>query len=168
MDREEMMAALRDVGEELERREVTAKLYVVGGAVMVLAHDSREATYDIDGDFYPHDAVSEVVADVARARCLPDDWLNSAAKIFVPIFKSPEWQPLFQFGTLAVLTADNRTMLAMKIRASRGRRDEPDIALLLRLCDIRSVHQAYALYDEYFPEDPAPKRARAMLEDLLK
>ena len=55
----------------------------------------------------------------------------------------------------------------MKIRASRGRRDEPDIALLLQLCEIDTVQAAFSLYEEYFPEDPPPLRARSMVEFLL-
>jgi hypothetical protein len=165
--REEMIAALSAVGEELERRGVAAKLYIVGGAVMVLAHDSRDATFDVDGDFYPRESVIEVAADIARLQGLPNDWLNAAANGFIPVFKSPDWRPLYRFGSLDILAADDRTMLAMKIRASRGRRDEPDIALLLQRCGITSVEQVAALYDEYFPEDPAPKRARLILEYLL-
>lgn len=162
-----MIDALTALGEELMRRGIAAKLYVVGGAVMVLAHDSRDATMDVDGDFYPRDSVLEAAREIAISRGLPDDWLNAAANGFIPIFKSPEWRPLYHFGSLEVLAADNRTMLAMKIRASRGRRDEPDIALLLKLCDITSVEQAFALYEEYFPEDPPPKRARSIVEHLL-
>jgi len=162
-----MIAALREVGAQLERRQIKAKLYVVGGAVMVLAHEAREATYNVDGDFYPRDVVAEVAANVARARGLPSDWLNVAANGFLPLFKSPDWRPLYQFGSLEIVAADDRTMLAMKIRASRGQRDEPDIALLLQFCGINSVEEAFALYDEYFPEDPAPSRARAILEHLL-
>jgi hypothetical protein len=168
MNRDEMIAALGAVGEELERRGIAAKLYIVGGAVMVLAHSSRDATFDVDGDFYPRDAVMDVAEEVARRQGLPGDWLNTAANGFIPIFKSPEWRPVYQFGSLEVLAADDRTMLAMKIRASRGRRDEPDIALLLASCGITTVDQAVALYEEYFPEDPAPKRARAILEHLLQ
>jgi hypothetical protein len=67
----------------------------------------------------------------------------------------------------SVAVADNRTMLAMKIRASRGRRDEPDLATLLQSCKVKSVEEALMLYDEYFPEDPPPKRARLILEQLL-
>jgi hypothetical protein len=83
------------------------------------------------------------------------------------MFKSPDWQPLYRFGSLEILAADDRSMLAMKIRASRGQRDEPDIALLLQLCGITSVEQALALYEEYFHEDPPPKRATAILKYLL-
>lgn len=163
-----MITALRAVGEELERRGISAKLFIVGGAVMVLAYDSRDATEDVDGDFYPRDAVREVASEVGRLQGLPDDWLNAAANGFIPMFKSPDWRPLYHFGSLEIVAADDRTMLAMKIRASRGRRDEPDIALLLQSCGITSVGQAFALYEEYFPEDPAPKRARAILEYLLQ
>ena len=167
MQRVEMIDALTALGEELRRRGVAAKLYIVGGAVMVLAHDSRDATMDVDGDFYPRDSVMDAAREIARLRDLPDDWLNAAANGFIPVFKSPDWQPLYRFGSLEVLAADDRTMLAMKIRASRGRRDEPDIALLLTSCGVTTVEQAFALYEEYFPEDPAPPRARSILEYLL-
>ena len=167
MTRGDLINALTDLGHQLAQRGIQARLYVVGGAVMVLAHDSRDATADIDGDFYPHDEVIDVARDVARDRGLPADWLNAAARGFIPVFRSPEWRPLFTFGTLDVLAADDRTMLAMKIRASRGRRDEPDIALLLERCQITTADEAFALYDEYFPEDPAPARARVIIEFLL-
>ncbi|MDH2904392.1 MAG: nucleotidyl transferase [Actinomycetota bacterium] len=167
MKRAEMIDAMAALGEDLKRRGVAAKLYIVGGAVMVLAHDSRDATMDVDGDFYPRDTVMEAAREIARLRDLPDDWLNAAANGFIPVFKSPEWRPLYRFGSLEVLAADDRTMLAMKIRASRGRRDEPDIAVLLISCGVTTVEQAFALYEEYFPEDPAPSRARTILEFLL-
>ena len=167
MNKGDLVEALTDLGHQLEQRAIRARLYVVGGVVMVLAHDSRDATADVDGDFYPHDEVIEVARDVARDRGLPADWLNAAARGFIPVFKSPEWRPLFTFGTLDVLAADDRTLLAMKIRASRGRRDEPDIALLLERCEITTVDEAFDLYDEYFPEDPAPARARVIIEFLL-
>ncbi len=167
MERSELIEALSEVGRELELRGVIARLYVVGGALMVLAHNSRDATMDVDGDFYPLDVVLEVAHEVAERRGLPAEWLNSAASGFIPVFKSPDWRPLYQFGRLEILGADNRTMLAMKIRASRGRRDEPDIAFLLKACGITTVDEAFSLYEEYFPEDPAPPRARVTVEFLL-
>jgi len=141
-----MVAALGEVGAELENRKISAKLYLVGGAVMVLAHDSRDSTFDVDGDFYPRDIVIQIAQEVAIRRGLPTDWLNAAANGFIPVFKSPDWRPLYRFGSLEVLAADDRTMLAMKIRASRGSRDEPDIAVLLKACTISSVEQAMQLY----------------------
>ena len=162
-----MVEALGEVGAELEKRSINAKLYLVGGAVMVLAHDSRDSTFDVDGDFYPRDIVVQIAQEVGSRRGLPSDWLNAAANGYIPVFKSPEWRPLYRFGSLEVLPADDRTMLAMKIRASRGSRDEPDIAVLLKACMITSVTEAMQLYEEYFPEDPAPERARLILKNIL-
>jgi hypothetical protein len=167
MKRDEILEALNEVGIELERRAISARVLLVVGAVMVLAHGTRDATDDIDGDFCPRGEVRAVAQEVAVRRGLSSDWLNSAALGFIPVFKEPDWQPVVKLGSLEVAVADDRTMLAMKIRASRGRRDEPDLAVLLKKCAVTSVDQAFELYDEYFPEDPAPKRSRLMLEHLL-
>jgi hypothetical protein len=67
-----------------------------------------------------------------------------------------------------VVVADERTLLAMKMRASRGRRDEVDIKFLLDECGINSVDEALALYEEYFPEDDLPDRAVPMLRHALQ
>ncbi len=83
------------------------------------------------------------------------------------MFKQPDWQPVRKVGTLELFTADARAMLAMKMRASRGRRDEPDIALLLKECRITTEEEALSLYEEYFPEDPLPERALPMIRFAL-
>jgi hypothetical protein len=41
MEREEIVAALTDLAAELQRRETTAEMYVVGGAAIALAFDER-------------------------------------------------------------------------------------------------------------------------------
>ena len=85
-----------------------------------------------------------------------------------PTFKEPDWRPVFKVGTVEVVVADERTMLAMKMRASRGRRDEVDIKFLLDKCGITSVDRALALHEEYFPEDQLPDRAVPMLRHALE
>lgn len=134
---------------------------------MMLVHDTRDATLDADGDFYPRDIVKEIVGDIARKRNLPDDWLNTGASAFFPLFKEPDWTDFMTVGNLQIVVADNRTMLAMKLRASRTGRDERDIADLLKLCGIRTLTEALDLYEEYFPEDKGPLRALAILEREL-
>jgi len=74
---------------------------------------------------------------------------------------------VFTVGTVEVVVADERTLLAMKMRASRGRRDEVDIKFLLDKCGISSVDEALALYGEYFPEDELPDGAVPMLRYAL-
>jgi hypothetical protein len=167
VDRQEIEAALRDVSEELARRGVNARIYVVGGAAMSLAFHARLSTADVDADVYPADDVLDVAREVGVKRELPENWLNDSAKQFIPAFKDPEWRPVFRLGGVEIATADERAMLAMKMRASRGSRDVEDIKFLLGKCHITNESDALALYEDYFPEDPLPERARPLLRGAL-
>jgi hypothetical protein len=162
-----MAGALEELGLELEKRGISARLYMVGGAVMVLDFAVREVTDDIDGGVYPAEKVLEVAAGIGERRGLHANWLNDAAKIYIPVFKAPDWRPVRKVGTLEIFAADARAMLAMKMRASRGTRDEVDLAFLLHECGITTVEEATSLYDEFFPEDPLPERALPMIRFAL-
>lgn len=52
--------------------------------------------------------------------------------------------------------------------ASRGRRDEADIQFLLDRCNITTVDEARAVYEEQFPEDELSARAHPMLRYALE
>ncbi len=167
MDRQEIEAALAELGTELDRQGVAAKIFVVGGAAMVLAFRARTATEDVDVAAVPAERVLSVAAAIGDRRGLRPGWLDDSAKIFVPPFKEPDWRPVMRIGRVEVVAADARSLLAMKIRASRGRRDEGDVRFLLGRCGIGSYDQAVELYREFFPEDPLPRRAVLMLRGLL-
>ena len=167
MDRDEIDGALRELAQELDERGVTARIYLVGGAAMVLAYQSRFSTDDVDGSGYPTDEVLAVAAEVAERRGLRSNWLDDSVKVYFPIASEPEWRPVIKVGTVEVVVADEHTLLAMKLRASRGRRDEADIEFLLGKCQITSVDDALALYEEYFPEDELPPQAIPMLRHAL-
>jgi hypothetical protein len=167
MDRDEIEGALRELAQELDERGVVARIYLVGGAAMVLAYQSRFSTDDVDGSGYPTDEVLAVAAEVAERRSLRSNWLDDSVKVYLPIATEPEWRPVIKVGSVEVVVADERTLLAMKMRASRGRRDEADIEFLLGQCQITSVGDALALYEEYFPEDDLPPQAIPMLRHAL-
>ena len=120
MTGEEMTAALHALGDALEAEGTTGRIFLVGGAVMVLAFQTRESSDDLDAAVVPNEAVLRVARAVGRRRGLQPDWLSEAAAIFIPIAKEPDWQPTGTYGTLEVLRADEATMLAMKLRASRA------------------------------------------------
>jgi len=167
MDRSEIEGALRELSEMLDAKGVVGRIYLVGGAAMVLAYRSRFSTDDVDGSSYPTDEVVAAAEEIADRRGLQPDWLHDSVKVYFPTSKGPDWRPVFKVGTVEVVVADERTLLAMKMRASRGRRDEVDIAFLLDKCRIDSVDGALALYEEYFPEDELPDRAVPMLRHAL-
>ena len=55
-----------------------------------------------------------------------------------------------QGTSLTVKAAGAKTLLAMKLRASRPFKDVDDIAVLLRACQITSVEQAKAVLEEMY------------------
>jgi hypothetical protein len=168
VDREEMQGALSDLGDRLESEGVRAKLWLVGGAVMVLAFESRDGSDDLDAVVSPSEEVLRIAREVGLRRGLEADWLNDAAKVYVPLAIEPDWKLLGSYGWLEVLRADEHTMLAMKLRASRGRRDQADIAYLVARCGLTTEAEVLKLYSDYFPEDPLPRRAIPLIRAALR
>ena len=167
LNRGEMESALAELAEHLNVRNVKAKIYLVGGAVMVLAFDARFSTGDIDASIVPTDDVLAVAAEIGERRGLAPDWLNNSASQFIPGFKEPDWQPILKAGNVEIVAADERSMLAMKMRAGRGSRDRADINFLMKRCGITNVAEALELYEEFFPEDPLPNRTLPLLDEAI-
>ena len=162
-----MRSSLAELADQLNARNVKAKIYLVGGAVMVLAFDARFTTGDIDDSIHPTDDVLAVAAEIGERRGLGSEWLNNSAQQFIPVFKEPNWQPILKSGNVEIVAADERSMLAMKMRAGRGSRDRLDINLLVKRCGITSVAEALELYEEFFPEDALPDRTLPLLDDAI-
>jgi hypothetical protein len=167
MDRDEIEGAFRELAGELDRRGVVARIFLVGGAAMVLAYESRFSTDGVDTSGYPTEDVLAVAAEVAERRGPQPGWLDDSVKAHLPVASEPQWRAVYKVGSVEVVVADARTLLAMKMRASRGKRDEADIQFLLERCKITSVDTALELYEQYFPEEELPPRALPMLRHAL-
>ena len=153
LNRDEIESAIAELADQLNARNVKAKIYLVGGAVMVLAFDARFTTGDLDGAIQPTDDVLAVAAEIGERRGLGADWLNNSASQFMPAFKEPNWQPILKSGNVEIVAADERSMLAMKMRAGRGSRDRPDINFLVKRCGVTSVAEALARVSWLFVGD---------------
>src|ERR1700679_2404198 len=145
LNRLEIESALAELADGLNARNVKAKIYLVGGAVMVLAFDARFATGDIDGAMHPTEDVLAVASEIGERRGLDAQWLNNSASQFIPAFKEPNWQPILKSGNVEIVAADERSMLAMKMRAARGSRDRPDINFLVERCGITTFPEGRRL-----------------------
>lgn len=136
-----MRALLTELDGRLKDRGVKASLYLVGGAAMTLEYGRDVLTPDIDA-VISHQAVLEEAQLMAKVHGLPEKWLNSDARGWVP--PRPEWarrRPTELGLTVHVAPAEH--VLAMKLIALR-RKDRPDIRLLIRRC-----HMAFATAGEY-------------------
>ena len=153
---------------ELARRDIHGEVYLVGGAVMCLALDAREATRDVDAFFRPARVIREAAASVAVAAGVPDTWLIEAVKGYL----SPrgDFDPYLELEHLRVFVARPEYLLAMKCAAMRiGEEfhDIDDIRYLLRFLNISTSREALDNVRRYFDEEQIPPKTRFALDEML-
>ena len=166
LDRKAALAALHALASELEAHGLRARISVVGGAAMILAHDQERATRDIDAVFEPTQPVRQAVTRVAEQLNLPDDWLNDAVKGYVP-GTDPHAVPVFRRPGLEVTAASARFLLGMKLLAARVERDTDDIVALARLLGLTTAAEVLDVVTEMYPVSLIPVRTRYLVEDLF-
>lgn len=156
------------LNEELAGSAAVGELYVVGGAVLCLVLDARDATRDVDAFFKPTKVVREAAARVAARASVPEAWLNDAVKGFL----SPhgKYDAYLELPNLRVFVAEPHYLLAMKCAAMRlGEEfhDLEDVRFLLRHLNISTVEEALAVVTRYFDQQHLHPKTRFALEELL-
>lgn len=159
---------LEMLDSELAPAEAKGEVYLVGGAVMCLVLNAREATRDVDAFFEPTKVLREAAARVATRAGVPDTWLNDAVKGFL----SPrgDFEPYLELPNLRVYVAEPHYLLAMKCAAMRlGEEfhDLEDVRYLLRYLNIENVEEALSVVTRYFDEERLHPKTRLALEELL-
>ncbi len=164
----EIQQLLKLLNDELRKDGTSARLYLVGGAVMCLVFDARKSTKDVDAFFEPTVRVREAAARVAARRGVDPGWLNDGVKAFL----SPrgEYSDYLELSNLMVFAANPETMFAMKclaLRLGAEFHDEDDVRYLLRTLDISSYDRAVEIITKYFPQDRIPQKTLYFLEEIL-
>jgi hypothetical protein len=164
--RAEILQALQALGDELSRRGVRGQIFIVGGAAMALAYSTRRITKDIDAVFEPKSSIYDAAAKVAEELGLPEDWLNDAAKGFMP-GEDEDSRPVPDIEGIEITTASPRYLLAMKLMAMRFGEDNEDIEVLIEECGLQSAQEVLELLERFYPSrEPLPK-TRFFLEELF-
>ena len=168
LTREEAEAALQELVAELEQRGHQSKIYIVGGAALMLGFGARDATRDIDAVITPRAEILKIVAEVARRRNLTDDWLNSAAAMYVPPWPDdPNPRVIISTERVQISIASAEMLLAMKIHASRGRQDIDDLRFLLAEVGIDNYEDAVSHFEHFYEDDPIKGRAIKILIEIF-
>lgn len=164
--RAEIIVALQMLGDELSNQGVHGQIFIVGGAAMALAYSTRRVTKDIDAVFEPKSSIYKAASKVAEQLGLPEDWLNDAAKGFMP-GADEDPRPVPNMHGIEITTASPQYLLAMKLMAMRFGEDDEDIEVLIRECGLHSAQEALDLLARMYPaREPLPK-TRFFLEELF-
>lgn len=174
LDRDDIVAGLSELVVELRSENSPARIRIVGGAAIVLTINAdRRATVDIDGPLEPADRVLRAAQIIASRRHWRSDWINDAAKIFLPSgfgSRIAEWVTIHNDGIVVIEAATPDTLLAMKLNAAqrRGNREAEDLAVLLPLCGISSADAAEEHFHAYYPGDDFTPRTFDLVSRLLE
>jgi hypothetical protein len=162
---DDLRSLLTELGEDLAKRGLRGDLFVVGGAAMALAYDTRRATRNVDAVFEPKAAVYAAARRVAARHGLPDNWLNDAVEGFL-LGDDPEATVAFTHPGVRVRVASPFSLFVLKIMAARVERDADDIAALWQLCGFTAADQALDLVQRTYPELRLQPKVQYLLEEI--
>jgi hypothetical protein len=166
LGRRELLHALEELDQELGVLNVRGEVFIVGGAAMAIAYDTRRATSDVDAVFVPSSEVRTAASRVAEKLNLEPDWLNDGAKAFLP-GEDKDRIGVYEGQHLSVAAASPQYLLAMKLMASRVERDQDDIRELYKLCGLTTAEQGLDLLVSYYPERQILPRVPFLLQEMF-
>ena len=125
-------------------------------------------TSDVDALFTSTPLIEEAIHHVASKNAWPEDWFNNAVLMFASHFdQEKDWELRFSQHNVEILIARPPLLLAMKLLAGRGRRDYPDIELLVQACGVATVDEAVEIFEHYYPTEVMRPRTLMFLETLF-
>lgn len=154
------------LNEALRREGEVGEVGIVGGAVMCLVYNAREATRDVDAVFEPSSVIRKLAERIARDENLPPDWLNDAAKGFVQ--GRFERETVLDLSNLKVWAPDARYMLAMKCISARwDTSDRDDVIFLVDKLELEKAEEVFELIESYYPARRIPPKTQFFIEELF-
>jgi len=155
MDKEQILALLHELGDELAEEQSYATINVCGAAAIAIAYNNLKSSDDIDivlTDFNDRNKFNECVKRVGERNNLPDSWLNEEVKIFVNSMKELCFIDFGKFGTLSIRISSEEQALAMKLFAARDNKDLDDAVMLAKSLNITSKEELNDILYKYFSD----------------
>lgn len=159
---------LVELGQRLNAQGLEARLFLVGGAALALAYDTRRITRDLDAVFEPKNEVYDAAGNMAQEHNLPPDWLNDAVKGLLPDkVSTQEGQGSFSTTGLHVGIASAEYLFAMKAQAARQEVDGSDLRELAAILGITTEDQALDIVEKYYQAARLRPNTHLILEDIF-
>lgn len=164
--------ALTRMGELAQRQGTKLEICLYGGAVMMLAYDTRQITKDVDAIIQPSELGWRLARQVGEEQGLPEGWMNDQVKQFVAPTERTRSLPWDAPG-IALTAPTAGYMLAMKALACRQplpgfQGDLDDLRFLIRKMGVGSVEEIQKYVDKYYPDDVIPEGDAIVLNAIIE
>ena len=152
------------LNEKLKQADQQGELYIVGGAMMALAHDAKRVTEDVDAHIRKgRDAVTRAVAELAGEEGLSKYWLNEAVTMrYLPEDPDRGERRVYGNSHLTIAGASTNRMIAMKLHAGRPP-DLADLDILLKEAGVETRREAVRLHELTYDAEPMAAEADVYL-----
>lgn len=167
-DKEQLVAMLALLNDELARGGHTGEICIVGGSAMILAYGSRNSTRDIDALMIAPSEVRAAAARVAEEHGLPENWLNDGVKGFSSSHAT-EAREIIGFSQLRVLTPPPEYILSMKCIAARvglDSHDREDARFLIHHLGLPNAAAVLEVVERYYPRARIPAKTQYFVQEI--
>jgi len=156
---EKLNGLLKENGER-------AEVGIVGGTVMCLVFNARDATRDVDAIFHPTKIVRQLAKKLAEQEGINPDWLNDGAKAYiVGEFDKTE---VMNLSHLRVWSPCAEYMLAMKCISARwDSSDKDDVIFLIARLKLKKPKDVFRIIEQYYPKKMIPSKTQFLIEEIL-
>ncbi|HLD75045.1 MAG TPA: DUF6036 family nucleotidyltransferase [Bdellovibrionota bacterium] len=166
LTQEKIKQLFEELNEKLKTRGEIGEVGIIGGAVMCLVYQSRNATRDVDAIFKPADLIRKLSAEIGETHQLDANWLNDAAKGYLrDAFRKED---IMNLSNLRVWAPEAPYMLAMKCISARwDTHDRDDVIFLINYLKLKSSKQAFHIIENFYPKKLIPPKTQFFIEEIF-
>ena len=164
---DQIRSLLTELGDRLDKRGITARMFLVDGGAMALAYNVRRSTRDLDAVFEPKSEVYAEACLLAEAMGLPDDWLNDGVKGLLPDLSGIDVGSYFTSPGISVEVASAEYLFAMKAAAAREDIDGDDLRFLAEHLGLRDAEEAIELVERFYSPHRLKPVSQYLVEDVM-
>jgi hypothetical protein len=172
LNRERILEALAEMDRRLAAKGMRAEVCLFGGAVMILAFQSRQTTKDIDAIFAPTNEIRELARQIGEEKGYDSAWFNDGVKGFVSGHGEYTTAGLPQFQNLKLTMPVPSYLLAMKCMAARvgipNAADVQDVKFLTRHLGLNSPALVLDVVARYYPKNQIPPKTQYFVESIFE
>jgi hypothetical protein len=166
-DKDKIIYFLKYLNEKMKKNNIQGELIIGGGAAMILVHNVREFSGDIDAIINPREPIKKLSKEISKEFDMDPDWLNDDFKGF--IYDNFPTEDFISFSNLNIKVFAPECLIAMKINAARiDKYDMEDLIFLLKKFKIESFDYCMSLVHKYIPLEDLNEEAERFLEFALQ